>query len=207
MDVRRATSAMLEDHAGRVQARLQAALTSAEFTTNRPGMFDCYDCGRLVDPANLATVASHGVLYGKYLGVEGAEVLDVGAGLGVQSCIFALLGAKKVTSYDVTPEQHEGQRHLLAAFHPPLPVEPVLADWVSNPAPPDSADAVLMQESISHIRDTDKAIRSAVEALRPGLKCEFLSQPRTRLGGRNLPPVNIAKRLLAAAGLRECAAG
>lgn len=112
--------------------------------------------------------ASLRILYGDYLGVEGAEVLDVGAGLGVQSCIFALLGARKVTSYDVTPECHDGERHLLSAFHPPLPVEPVLADWVSNPAPPNSADAVLMQESLSHIRDTDKAIRSAVGALRPG---------------------------------------
>ena len=73
-----AALAMLEDRAGRVYAALHAVLTSAEFNTNRPGMFNCYDCGRLVDPANLATVVSHGILYGDYLGVKGADVLDVG---------------------------------------------------------------------------------------------------------------------------------
>jgi len=148
--------------------RLTRAMRSPEFTRNAPPIFGHYGRGRLYEDAHLAFVAEAAALYGAYLEVDGAVLVDVGAGLGLQSVMFALLGATKVIAYDVTPEMHDGLRHLLRAFDPPLPVEPRLADWVSEPAPPDSADAILMQESISHIRDTNKAISAAARALRSG---------------------------------------
>ena len=148
--------------------RVVRAVSSPAFSTDVPAAFDCYDKGRMRDAEHLRSLVGHAILYAGYLNVTGAVVLDVGAGLGLQSCVFALRGAAEVIAYDISPEFNHAQRRLVSAFDPPLGVEPRVADWVTSPAPPETADAILMQESLSHIRDTKKALASAVEALRPG---------------------------------------
>jgi SAM-dependent methyltransferase len=81
-----------------------------------------------------------------------ARVLDIGCGFGLRLICFALLGAKTYVGIDISPMMIGDFKKLSDRFA--LDVQPICGDFLDFELPEESFDIVLMNDSISHVRDT-----------------------------------------------------
>jgi SAM-dependent methyltransferase len=98
---------------------------------------------------------------------EGKEVLDIGCGFGLKLICFALIGCRKAVGIDISEEMIHGFRTLLREF-PLLHIEAEKGDFLLRDYPSNSFDVVLVEEAISHIRDTEYLLDKIQYVLRTG---------------------------------------
>jgi len=99
--------------------------------------------------------------------IAGAKILDVGCGFGIDSMIFASLGAD-VHGIDVNPDWIRTIHAYLADLKWDLPIETKVGDASKLDYPDDTFDVVLSVEAISHYRDVDNFMAEAFRVLRGG---------------------------------------
>ncbi|MDD7465625.1 MAG: demethylmenaquinone methyltransferase [Actinomycetaceae bacterium] len=99
----------------------------------------------------------------------GMSVLDVAAGTGTSSAVYAQAGAD-VTAYDFSEGMiaHGRQRHPQLAF--------VQGDAMNMPFADESFDAVTISYGLRNVQDPDRALREMLRVVKPGgelVVCEF----------------------------------
>ena len=97
---------------------------------------------------------------------EDKEIVEVGCGFGLILICQMLLGAKKATGIDTAPEMIDGFSILLEHF-PELDIEPIKGDFLSTDFAEGSCDIVILNEAISHVRDTTLLLDKICSILRP----------------------------------------
>jgi SAM-dependent methyltransferase len=107
------------------------------------------------------------VVISRELSMKGKRILDVGCGLGLRLICLALAGAREAIGIDISEVMTKEFRTLLREF-PRLKIEVVKGDFLTADFPPDSFDVVIVQEAISHIRDTHLLLDKARRVLHPG---------------------------------------
>jgi len=149
--------------------------------------------------------------------IDGAVVLDVGAGTGIASRAFARSGARVVCALEPDPSDEVGQgaiRRLVDG----LRIEIVACFAENIPLETGTADVVYARQVLHHIRNLPAALREFARVLRPGgvlLACRehvvdddaqlaaFLdSHPMHQLaGGENAYPLTAYTDAIREAGL------
>lgn len=100
------------------------------------------------------------------LETKGKKILDVGCGFGLRLICLALLGSRKAIGIDISGEMIEGFQILSREF-PHLRIENKEEDFLYTDYPPSSFDVVILEESISHIRDTQLLLDKIQHVLCP----------------------------------------
>ncbi|MBT9140004.1 MAG: Ubiquinone biosynthesis O-methyltransferase [Dehalococcoidia bacterium] len=95
------------------------------------------------------------------------DILNIGCGFGLGLICFALLGCRKAYGIDISGEMTEGFRTLLREF-PQLNIKAEKGDFLLTDYSSSSYDVVILQEAISHIRDTSLLLDKIQHILRPG---------------------------------------
>ena len=97
------------------------------------------------------------------------SVLDLGCGFGLIAILFGLLGAQEVIGYDLNTEKINLFRKLLDYLGPEIKnVSAVLGDSTTVEFPDRRFDAVIMNESISHVREMKSSLEEAYRVLKVG---------------------------------------
>ena len=97
------------------------------------------------------------------------NVLDVGCGFGLISIHIAAFGAGKVYAVDANEEKITVLQNLLSQFDPSIGnIEVKLDDALRLPYEDNHFSAVIANEVISHVRDTDAFLREVARVLKPG---------------------------------------
>jgi 2-polyprenyl-3-methyl-5-hydroxy-6-metoxy-1,4-benzoquinol methylase len=102
----------------------------------------------------------------KSLSSEDKEIIEIGCGFGLNLICLVLLGAKKAVGIDISEEMINGFNVLLEYF-PELDIEPVLGDFLLTEYEEQSYDVVILNETISHVRDTELLLDKVQFILRP----------------------------------------
>ena len=97
---------------------------------------------------------------------RGEVVLDAGAGTGLYSVLFALLGAARVEAIDFFPQNVEFLERLAKEFA--LPIAPRLADIAHTGLADGSVGLVYCTEAISHFHCWQAFLDEAARLIRPG---------------------------------------
>ena len=132
----------------------------------------------------------------RYLEAEGREILDLGAGFGVEALLVAIYGAKRVVATEIDQDMVAVGRYLAERMDPPLTnFESMYGDGIAMEFPSESFDGVMANCVISHVRDLEGFLKEAARLLRPG-GVFFLSdennslflpaRPRRRRGWRQM---------------------
>ncbi len=97
------------------------------------------------------------------------NILDIGCGFGLISIHLATFGAQMVSAVDANEEKINVLQKILSRFNPPLSnIEAKLGDALNLEYADDYFDAVVANETISHMRDPDIFLREINRILRPG---------------------------------------
>jgi ubiquinone/menaquinone biosynthesis C-methylase UbiE len=97
------------------------------------------------------------------------RVLDVGCGTGFASlAMIARFGSARVTGVDLSAEMIRRFADKLAAEHPEVALEPVVADVLEMPVPDAAFDVVLCCMALHWFPDRPGALLRMARALRPG---------------------------------------
>jgi len=102
----------------------------------------------------------------KSLSSEDKDIIEIGCGFGLKLICLALLGAKKALGIDISEEEIHGF-HVLREYFPDLDIEPLLGDFLLTEFEEQSYDIVILNEAISHIRDTKLLLDKIQFILRP----------------------------------------
>jgi ubiquinone/menaquinone biosynthesis C-methylase UbiE len=97
--------------------------------------------------------------------LQGAKILDIGAGLGESSVYFALLGAQ-VTTTDISPLMVEKVMQLAAKFA--VQIKGVVSTAESLNVPENHFDFVYIANTIHHVHDRPQLFSQILRALKPG---------------------------------------
>jgi len=98
-----------------------------------------------------------------------ASVLDIGCGFGLMATLFGLFGAKEVIGYDLNTEKINVFQKLLHYLGPEIKnVKPVLGDSMRVVFEDESFDVVVMNETLSHVREMKKSLDEAHRVLKSG---------------------------------------
>lgn len=97
---------------------------------------------------------------------RGKVVLDAGAGTGLYSVMFALLGAARVEAVDFFPRNVDLLAAVAREFR--LPIEPRLCDVSRTGLPDGGVGLVYCVEAISHFHDWKAFLDEAARVLAPG---------------------------------------
>lgn len=97
------------------------------------------------------------------------KVLDIGCGFGLISIHLATFGAQMVSAVDANEEKFAILQKILSRFNPPLGnIEARFGDALDLDYKDGYFDAVIANEVISHVRDSDIFIQEMNRVLRPG---------------------------------------
>lgn len=99
--------------------------------------------------------------------LDGAAVLDVGAGTGIASYAFARSGAREVVALEPDPSEVVGQgaiRRLAGG----LPLTLATGFGEQLPFPADRFDIVYLRQVLHHARDLDALVRDCARVARAG---------------------------------------
>ncbi len=132
----------------------------------------------------------------RYLEAEGKDVLDLGAGFGLEAILVAIYGARRVLATEIDHDMVRVGQQLADRLDPPLThFESRYGDGISMELPGESFDGVMANCVISHVRDLEGFLAEARRLLRPG-GIFFLSdennslflpaRPRRRRGWRSM---------------------
>lgn len=96
--------------------------------------------------------------------LQGATVLDLGAGTGIASYAFAHAGCRRV--FALEPEKSELGQKAIADLSRGLPIEIVLGTGEAIPLPAASIDIVYARQVLHHIRDLPVVMRECARVLK-----------------------------------------
>ena len=163
---------MTELKARRLQS-LRAILmqSDAELRAQLPEYFLVYykHLNILRNPARIEHVIQKGREMYEYLEAEGKDVLDLGAGFGIEALLVAIHGAKRVLATEIDRDMVAVGEYLAKRIDPPVTnFESRYGDGIAMELPSGSFDGVMANCVISHVRDLEGFLREAHRLLRPG---------------------------------------
>jgi SAM-dependent methyltransferase len=124
----------------------------------------------LRNPARIEHVFQKGREMYEYLEAEGKDVLDLGAGFGIEALLVSIYGARRVLATEIDRDMVAVGAYLAQAVDPPLPIEQFesrYGDGIGMELPSASFDGVMANCVISHVRDLEGFLREANRLLRP----------------------------------------
>lgn len=132
----------------------------------------------------------------RYLEAEGKDVLDLGAGFGLEAILVGIYGARRVLATEIDADMVRVGQYLAERIDPPLAqFESRYGDGIRMELPRESFDGVMANCVISHVRDLEGFLAETHRLLRPG-GVFFLSdennslflpaRPRRRRGWRQM---------------------
>jgi len=105
----------------------------------------------------------------RYLEAEGRDVLDLGAGFGLEALLVAIYGARRVVATEIDHDMVEVGKYLAEKVDPPAThFESRFGDGIGMEFPSSSFDGVMANCVISHVRDLEGFLRESHRLLRPG---------------------------------------
>ena len=105
----------------------------------------------------------------EYLEADGKDVLDLGAGFGLEALLVAIYGARRVLATEIDRDMVAVGEYLARAIDPPLDnFESRYGDGIGMELPSASFDGVMANCVISHVRDLEGFLAEANRLLRPG---------------------------------------
>lgn len=104
-----------------------------------------------------------------YLEAEGRDVLDLGAGFGLEALLVAIHGARRVVATEIDRDMVAVGRYLSERLDPPMKnFESMYGDGVAMQFPSESFDGVMANCVISHVRDLEGFLAESCRLLRRG---------------------------------------
>jgi SAM-dependent methyltransferase len=145
----------------------------------------------LRNPARIEHVFQKGREMFEYLEADGKEVLDLGAGFGIEALLVAIYGAKRVVATEIDRDMVAVGAYLAKRIDPPVEhFDSRYGDGISMEFPDASFDGVMTNCVISHVRDLEGFLAETHRLLRPGgvffLSDENNSLYLPALGGNQL---------------------
>lgn len=123
----------------------------------------------LRNPARIEHVIQKGREMYEYLEADGKEILDLGAGFGIEALLVAIFGAKKVIATEIDHDMVAVGTYLANAVTPAVDhFESRYGDGIAMEFPAASFDGVMANCVISHVRDLEGFLSEAHRLLRPG---------------------------------------
>ena len=187
-------------HVERRLASLRAILmqSDAEIRAQYPEYFlTYYTYLKIVrNPARIEHVFQKAHDMYRYLEAEGKDVLDLGAGFGIEALLVAIYGARRVLATEIDRDMVEVGRYLAERMDPPMTnFESKYGDGIAMQLCSGSFDGVMTNCVISHVRDLEGFLAETSRLLKPG-GIFFLSdennslylpaRPRRRRGWRSM---------------------
>lgn len=154
-------------------ASLRAILmqSDAELRAHLPEYFLTYykHLNILRNPARIEHVFQKGREMFEYLEADGKEILDLGAGFGIEALLVAIYGTKKVIATEIDHDMVAVGTYLAGAITPKVEhFESRYGDGIAMEFPAASFDGVMANCVISHVRDLEGFLSEAHRLLRPG---------------------------------------
>jgi SAM-dependent methyltransferase len=161
------------DVAARRLASLRKILmqSDAELRAQFPEYFlTYYTYLRIIrNPARIEHLFQKGHEMYEYLEAEGKDVLDLGAGFGIEALLVAIAGARRVVATEIDHDMVAVGKYLAEKVDPPLTnFESRFGDGIAMEFPSGSFDGVMANCVISHVRDLEGFLAEANRLLRPG---------------------------------------
>ncbi len=150
-----------------LQNKLIKVLSSPSFKTKMKPLFYKYFKKSVSTKEGFHYYFLYNTLLSICLKSRGKEILSVGCGYGLDAICLSLLGARKLVGIDISPELIEGFNNLINAY-PEYDISALLGDFLKVKLLPSSFDIVIVNEAISHIRDTDLLLSKIRFVLRSG---------------------------------------
>ena len=144
--------------------------SDAELRVHLPEYFITYYSylNILRNPARIEHVIQKGREMHAYLEAGGKDVLDLGAGFGIEALLVAIFGARHVIATEIDHEMVRVGTWLAGAVDPPVThFEPRYGDGIAMEFPSGSFDGVMANCVISHVRDLEGFLAEAHRLLRP----------------------------------------
>jgi len=121
------------------------------------------------NPARIEHLFQKGREMFEYLEAEGKDVLDLGAGFGIEALLVAIAGARRVVATEIDHDMVAVGKYLAEKVDPPLTnFESRFGDGIAMEFPSASFDGVMANCVISHVRDLEGFLAEANRLLRPG---------------------------------------
>ena len=121
------------------------------------------------NPARIEHLFQKGREMFEYLEAEGKDVLDLGAGFGIEALLVAIAGARRVVATEIDRDMVAVGKYLAEKVDPPLTnFESRFGDGIAMEFPSASFDGVMANCVISHVRDLEGFLAEAHRLLRPG---------------------------------------
>jgi SAM-dependent methyltransferase len=154
-------------------ASLRAILmqSDAELRAQLPEYFLVYynHLRILRNPARIEHLFQKGREMCEYLEAKDKDVLDLGAGFGLEAILVAIHGAESVLATEIDHDMVAVGRYLAMKIDPPVTnFESRYGDGIAMELPSGSFDGVMANCVISHVRDLEGFLREAHRVLKPG---------------------------------------
>lgn len=105
----------------------------------------------------------------EYLEADGKDVLDLGAGFGIEALLVAIYGARNVIATEIDHDMVAVGTYLAEKVDPPVThFQSRYGDGIAMEFPSASFDGVMANCVISHVRDLEGFLKEAHRLLRPG---------------------------------------
>ena len=121
------------------------------------------------NPARIEHVIQKGREMHHYLEADGKDILDLGAGWGIEALLIAIFGARRVIATEIDRDMVAVGEYLAKKIDPPVEhFESRYGDGIAMEFPAESFDGVMTNCVISHVRDLEGFLAEAHRLLRPG---------------------------------------
>ena len=105
----------------------------------------------------------------RYLEAEGKDILDLGAGFGIEALLVAIYGARRVVATEIDHDMVEVGRYLAERMDPPMTnFGSKYGDGIAMQFPSGSFDGIMTNCVISHVRDLEGFLAETSRLLKPG---------------------------------------
>jgi SAM-dependent methyltransferase len=144
--------------------------SDAELRAQLPEYFLTYykHLNILRNPARIEHLVQKGREMYEYLEADGKDVLDLGAGFGLEALLVAIHGARRVVATEIDRDMVAVGDYLARRIDPPVThFESRYGDGIAMEFPGGSFDGVMANCVISHVRDLEGFLREAHRLLRP----------------------------------------
>jgi SAM-dependent methyltransferase len=159
-------SYLVKDEHARDLSQLRHTLLDAAFRVEMSPLFFDYHGWRVSTSEGIQIEFDTNAFVFNYLRMRNARVLDIGCGFGLRLICFALLGARTCVGIDISPEMISDFKRLKEGCA--IDVEAICGDFLDFEFPEESFDIVIMNSSISHVRDTQSLLVKIRGILAPG---------------------------------------